>query len=126
MRVVRAFFALVLALLWMPMTVHCGLESAGWWEFSSHACCDDDGSASREACSIVEQGNYTAPGLAIKVPPPAAFDLACVHRVWPVVVLAAAPGDARPPAFESPRDWISAWHFVRRAAQPARAPALNV
>jgi hypothetical protein len=128
MRVLRPIIACCLALFWMPLTVHCGLEAAGLLplpEWAGDACCDRGNTCDDSVCAVVEDGDYTANTGSLKVlPAPAAADAAILllHQS-----LVAPPGEpaAALTDFERPSGWVGTWHFVRRAACPPRAPTLN-
>ena len=128
MRVLRPLVAFCLAILWTPLTVHCSLAAAGWLgstEAASDACCDHEDACSHDRCSVIEEGDYTATALALKLSPPALCGLASeTSRAFEVATVKAGPAWSWPEA-RAP-DWIGAWHFVRRAVYPSRAPNPDV
>lgn len=113
----RFIVALVLATLWLPATLHCALEQAG--VISATACVADHGDH-HDDCAKVETGHYKVSELS---PGPAApvlfvcFDLGDVIPPETVVVPRISPERSDCPP-EVPRTW----HFLARAALPARAP----
>ena len=128
MRRFRALLAVLLALLWLPATLHCGLEAADL--LASH-CAEDDGhgcsptaaDCSSDACGIVESPGYRGEECTLELEPPGPGDL-----VW-LVHLLAGPTETMEVADAPPVDgwnrspaWVPAWSFDRRAAAPAQAP----
>lgn len=114
--------------LWLPATQHCGLEAAGVWMLSgdsAESCCDHGDDCCADACAAVEGGRYTANASSLKVSPPALLDGAGAYGLCLFVVVPPKENGTEPEAPERPPDWISDWHFVRRAACPPRAPALT-
>lgn len=126
----RHFVALVLLALWLPTTQHCRLEAAGVIEpEASHdtasACCENAGNAcAHDGCKVVEGSLVKSTHGATKAPAPtllACASFLCLQSVTPDTsvkpVLAVTAADR-------PREWVPAWHFVRRTAPPSRAPSL--
>jgi hypothetical protein len=125
----RTFLSLSLALLWLPVTVHCLLESLPGIEFLS--CCQHDDSESEpatahqdndcetDACASVESGFYKIEdNLSVS------HAVHFVLSVWESV--AALPGDFTPdfsPASSAPPELPKVWQFSRRTALPPRAPS---
>lgn len=137
MRCLRFLVALVLAALWLPVTLHCAIEavvevdgarclgachdSSTTVEHDGHR--DSSHAAGHDGCEIVESGRYKAGFTLLKVAPPLATlcaCLLCVHapETEPETVAVVSA------ALERPRDWVPGWHFVRRAAPASRAPAV--
>jgi len=122
----RRCAALLLLALWLPATLHCALEAAG---FDLLFPCVDDHEAgthhtdARDSCDVVE-------GTALK---PAANSVRLSQPVICVRVLGfvapAFPILATPPAtgvsalVAAPPEVARTWHFVVRAAPPPRAPS---
>jgi len=127
MRLVRPLIAFCLALLWMPLTAHCGLEAAGLLgslEGAADSCCGQGDTCSHDGCSTIEDGEYTPHAPALKVPPPALADGAFGFYLSRVVIAPPVENVAGAESVERPLAWVSDWHFVRRAASPPRAPTL--
>ena len=120
----RPLILLLLAALWLPTTLHCGLESAGLLATadtcvdSGDACCDDT------ACSTVEETLFKDPAPTFKVAAPAAVFLAGLAVVPPFDAILAEPA-LSPARHAPPPELRVAWQFLSRAAPPARAPSLN-
>jgi len=124
MRRFSRLFSLVLLTIWLPVTQHCNLEAAGMVA-KSHSAKSVPGrnSASIDGCDLVKNSNFAAKEM--KVPQPellACACLICLHTVSPVEISDTA--DLPADAFERPLNWLTTWHFVRRAAPPSRAPTV--
>lgn len=117
---------LALVALWLPVTLHCRLEAAGFFvphddcatEQAAHAGaeCKDD------ACPTVEDALYkeSAQTLAV-VAPDIADCLIFLELPAPDSLFHALSPDRHAP----PAEIAAAWQFITRAAPPARAPSLN-
>lgn len=115
----------LLALAWVPLTQHCGLEALGVLAtHCSDAASTDSHGCAGDGCKQVENGGYKPSSGSIKVPAPQLLVCACALCLnlgplnFPVLETAAAPSGGRP------FDWVPSWLFVRRAAPPSRAPSL--
>ena len=118
----RGYLALVLALLWMPATLCCRLEAAGFEVFCSDCDhCRDVAAPTHGSCNLAEQGHYTSHVPAPNVAPAA---LATFVAIADVAVKPPLAVSERRPGLRTkrPRDWLPDWTFVRRAAAPAHAP----
>lgn len=124
---VRSIAAWLLAVLWLPVTLHCDLEAAeflqsgcGHAEEASGCATKSDGCFD-DTCDVVEEGTYRVDHDTILPELPTLAAL-----IGTVDVLAAArsaPDDAPLPEWRGRhRDWLADWTFVRRAAALARAP----
>lgn len=123
MRVLRPILACCLALLWLPLTMHCQLEAMGVWV--PDPCGPHVGTCTHEACPVVEEGDFTSAVGTLKIAAPGMFD---DHRSVDASLRALRPPrELRPrlPMTDPPSDWVREWPFVRRAAGLPRAPALN-
>lgn len=121
------FVAGFLLAFWLLATQHCGLEAAGL--FDSHGdqpagCCQATDGCRGDGCRAIEGGEFRPDGSSVKIATPqltACLCLACgsfaLHA--PEFELAATPTEI----LERPRDWVSTWHFVQRAALSPRAPS---
>lgn len=116
----RFIFALLLATLWLPATLHCALEEAG---LIGEACTVDKSDVcANDSCATVEATHYKSPDLLAVVLAPTLFvclDLAELNPTEAIIVPLVSPERSDCP-LEVPRTW----HFVARAALPARAPSL--
>ena len=117
----RFIFALLLATLWLPATLHCALEEAGVIVASACEIADADHCA-QDNCATIEASHYKTSDLLVTAPAPHLFvclDLAELIPTETIIVPRIAPELSDCP-LEVPRTW----HFVVRAALPARAPSL--
>lgn len=134
---IRLTLALVLAALWLPVTLHCAIEAVteagvvacqgvchdAGTTADHHGHDDADSSHGHDGCEIVESGRYKAGFSPVKVSPPTPMLCACLLCVQAQALrphdelLQAAVG------IERPREWVPVWQFVRRAAPAPRAPA---
>ncbi len=117
----RFIFALLLATLWLPATLHCALEEAG---VIGAAACDVDQAdpCAQDNCTTVEATHYKSSEILTAVAAPTLFvclDLAELIPTETIIVPLVSPERSDCP-LEVPRTW----HFVTRAALPARAPSL--
>jgi hypothetical protein len=130
----RLIVALMLAMLWLPATLHCGLAALGMGH-SAEKCCQRAGhdgplagGASHEsaacdpsACGLVESGDYQPAENFLKVSAPSD-----VVFVFSLVWLAPEPSpdfELAAADVESPPEIRRTWHFLVRAAPVSRAPA---
>lgn len=129
MSLFRKLLSLALAMLWLPAAQHCMLEAAEILaEQDSHAahssCCESStGACDADACSVVESGNYKPSAEMLAVPAPMLAVLADLAREFAIVVPKTADGRTPPATYDRPSDFSPVWQFVRRAAQPPRAPS---
>ncbi len=123
---VRFGRVLLFALLavWLPATLHCRLEAAGFFE--SHCAEEQAGAAGDDckddACPTVEQALYKDSSATLAVAAPAECHVpdCCALLLAPELLLgepALSPVRHAPPSELTVR-----WHFIARAAPPARAP----
>ena len=120
---------LLLAVLWLPMTVHCQLESIGGFEFLS--CCihseaaqdsaHHDADCQTDSCATVEAGHYRHEDSQHT---PMQLVLALILTDW-------LPGELLPPVSvatvsvsSAPPELPKVWQFSCRTALPPRAPSL--
>ena len=124
MRRLRSLTACLLLALWLPATLHCDMETAGIEgifgchedESSGKAHCPDD------VCHSIEGLSYKLDSFALTVPPPA-LALFCLLCPPPMATPALAPTLVVAEASTSPPEVARTWHFLARAAPPARAPS---
>jgi hypothetical protein len=125
-RLVRiVLFTLVAA--WLPVTLHCKLEAAGF--FAPHDGCAMEQSASvpgsdcrDDACPTVEASLYRETSSALKIVAPSVPD--CF--AWLAIIVierTPRPEPTLSPARRAPPlELRVAWQFLSRAAPLARAP----
>ncbi len=119
---------LTLVAAWLPVTLHCRLEAAGFYD--NDACCateqaaDIAGDCKDDACPTVEEALYKESTAGLKLVAPALTTcLVCLVSV-PAPGLVAEP-TLSPERHSPPPELTAAWQFIARAAPPARAPSLN-
>ena len=130
-RVVQ-LLALLLLALWLPATLHCQLEAAGFGTRHHDNCCTDSTKTGTtdcrdDACANIEASlrKETAPVLALAAPE-ACLCLLCLPAPACACVGCVEPA-LSPERHEAPPELAVTWHFLARAAPPARAPgSLNV
>ena len=120
---------LFLVAAWLPVTLHCRLEAAGF----SHAdeCCageqavDVAGDCKDDACPTVEDTLFKDSSPSFKVVAPAIVEcFACLASLSQLSAPLAEP-ILSPERHAPPLELNVAWQFLSRAAPPARAPSLN-
>lgn len=124
---VRSIAAWLLAVLWLPVTLHCDLEAAEFLQFGcEHAeeasgCAGESDPCGDDACGIVEEGTYRVDHDTVLTTLPT---LATLIDLFDVLAAArSAPDDAPVPEWQRRhRESLADWTFVRRAAAPAHAP----
>jgi len=115
----RTALVLLLALIWVPVTMHCALEGVPGLEFL--ICCEHDDAAPHQdddceadACAVVESGFY-------KLQDDEALVAACSELDvfdYELKNETAAFCASQPPA-----DLTAGWQFSSRAALLPRAPS---
>ena len=115
---------LTLVAAWLPVTLHCRLEAAGFYEADD--CCVAEQPAGTaddckdDACPTVEEALYKESAQSLKV---AAPDLSHCFVCLALVPEPAADETALSTASHAPPPELeAAWQFIARAAPPARAP----
>ena len=129
MRALRILVALLLALVWLPATVHCGLDAAGLLAHADSCCSTDEhhsphsSKCGADGCDVVESGGYQVTGGYVKIPTP-------LWRESLLTLIASVPALVEESEFvvveavESPPEMKRTWHIVSRAALSPRAPSL--
>ncbi len=123
----RKCLGIFLALLWLPATLHCALETAGCFEAPA---CDEqtaDSQASKsescatDDCDRVESGFYKATLGSLTLPAPTLQLCLDCFRAAPAETL-FIPRIA-PERIKLPLEFSPTWQFVVRAAPQPRAPS---
>lgn len=120
-----------LVAIWFAATQHCGLESLGL--FAEHSqdgatagcCTGTDGSCSRDGCNTVESGSYK-PDQDLKLAAPQFVACACQICLQSIVPPEPPDANVLRRDFDRSDPGAATWHFVQRAALPARAPSLSL
>ncbi len=120
---------LFLVTAWLPVTLHCRLEAAGFYDADD--CCAGEqaaepaGDCKDDACPTVEEALYKEASQGLKVATPALAEcFACLASLSPPSAAPAEPA-LSPERHSPPLEFKVAWQFLSRAAPPARAPSLN-
>jgi len=117
-------FALV-AILWLPVSAHCQLESVPGFEFfrctvetpSSHNPVKDCNN-----CCAAEKSQYRAEHVRLNVPP---SDFLPVFSAPVLPAASALPTEVSLGILTAaPPELFKTWHFASRTALPARAPSI--
>jgi len=122
----KAAVALVLAILYLPVTAHCLLEQAGWLPADGDCCeqrASTDGSTPAPCaygCCLPEHAVYVSPLKRDSSP------LTAEVPVWVTALVAdVAPKESLTvPPESSPPTVQKVWQFIFRTALPPRAPSL--
>lgn len=118
---------MLLVAIWLPATLHCQLESAGF-SGGSDCCAVDEvtvpsGDCADDACPALEQALYKESSSLLKVAAPAG-GVCFAGGTCPLPAFLPQPA-LSPARHAPPRELRVAWQFISRAAPPARAPSLN-
>lgn len=122
----RTLTVLALAILWLPVSVHCQLEQLPGLEFLS--CCEhedtdaphQDDDCDADACAVIESGLYKLEEQPVSCPVPVLCTVEFALLSEQVLLLPGAyrfVPDTDPPALSR------TWQFTFRAALPPRAPS---
>ena len=127
----RRIIAALLLALWLPATLHCHLEAAG---FGGVFDCSGEhhdsarsasGEPNRDACDVVETGAFKpAANTAIRPAPFLFVCLAAPVAPSPAIEL-TQPATGVSDLIAAPPEVARTWHFIARAAPPARAPSVG-
>ncbi len=118
--------SLVLLTIWFPVTQHCNLEAVGLLPLQCSNDCAPGQLGSNDGCDVVETGLAKVGTDVVKVPAPELLACACLIFLHVTQSLAdTGSTDLLTGTFERPLNWVTTWHFVRRAAPPSRAPTLT-
>lgn len=128
MRYFRITFIALVALLWLPVSAHCLLETATGLQFlecqtEGQSSGNPDSHCTGSGCCSVERSHYTVERAPIS-PRFVALDLITIDPVQ-------APLNCLPTEVSlgiltaAPPELSETWHFVSRTALPARAPSAS-
>lgn len=115
-------FAWLLAALWLPVTLHCAVETSGWLDVVD--CCGGDtttadGHEELDHCATFGAGvpreELTAPVLSVPVVP-------LLEILRPVLVADVGSPNGVTPRLAAPPEIGGSWRAVERVVAPARAP----
>lgn len=125
----RQLVALLLMSLWLPATLHCALEAAG---FEIVFVCHDhetgaasDGQCTDDACHALEGFAFKpAANTAVLTLPSLCACLLCFVTPPPAISLTPPPSGISD-RIAAPPEVARTWHFVARAAPQPGAPSLS-
>jgi hypothetical protein len=117
--------ALLLLVLWVPVSMHCTLETMPPFSFLQCCCGEAEGQqqagdCEEDVCGAVESGFYK-----IEDNPTLAPDLAMMLVLatdWVAEALSAPPSQIEVPS-AAPPELPRVWQFSYRTALPPRAPS---
>lgn len=126
--IIARSMALLLAAVWLPLTMHCHLarlEICGGLSncCEDHSCSDGGCDCASDICKVIEAGLYSSERRPLMLP------VAAIEFLDP-----ASPVDFRslppplpaiPAATSAPPGCSNAWQFVFRAALAPRAPSVD-
>lgn len=120
--------------VWLASSQHCGLEAAGiiakeaphsTAHSATSSCCEDTGDpCTHDGCNVVEGGTINPANSFLKAPTPNFVVCACFICFQLVIPDVSAEPTLEVADLDRPKNWVPAWHFVRRAAPLSRAPSL--
>ena len=116
----------VLLALWLPATMHCRLEAAGF--FAAHDDCaaeqagNDSTDCKDDACPTVEDALFKESSAALAVHAPAECFLPDGLALLIETDADTAASLLSPTRHVPPAALAVGWQFIARAAPPARAP----
>ena len=124
----KTIWVVSLALLWVPITSHCQLESIPSLT-ALLACCEheeasaphEDQDCEQDACASVESGDYRTQEREplLVIPDYTSIEVAAV-----VVELSSLPAEISLRILATPPpEQHQLWHFALRTALPVRAPS---
>jgi len=120
---IRSIVATAMLSLWLPLMVHCHLETLPGLEFLQ--CASDTGHQTDcrgETCCAVEKSHYKAEENLPAISVPAIVLIPCL----PVLATACDSidtGDVSSVPSVAPPELPRCWQFVFRTASPPRAPS---
>jgi hypothetical protein len=128
MPITRAIVTMLLALCWLPATLHCGLQAVGVLAEVDSCCHHDDASDKGQPCSVascaeIETGRFQANTDDVKVPAP--VWLADFAPLVLALELVTREGEPEAAVATAPPELLPTWQFERRTAPLSRAPSLR-
>jgi hypothetical protein len=122
----KSSVAMLLLALWVPVSMHCGLEALPGFNFLQCCCGGDevpepDHGCTPDTCSAIESGLYK-----IEDDPAILAGLATMLALAAWEVVTELPADSAPARFSGsapPPELGHIWQFIFRAARPPRAPS---
>lgn len=124
------FIACLLAVLWLPATLHCGLETAGLLIHEHGLESADTGCApacENDSCALVEDGAFKNATYVVKASTPVLA--LCVNQLVLIPTaseLAEPLSSVCPDASDTPPELARTWQFIARTALLPGAPCFLV
>ena len=122
------FLLFALLTLWLPATMHCRLEAAGFFEAHDGCAAENEQTASTgtdckdDACPTVEDALFKESCIALTVMAPGECHLPDAFT-WLIAADAlTATATLSPVRHAPPSELTARWQFITRAAPPSRAP----
>ncbi len=114
--------AWLLAAFWLPATLHCAAETAGWFDVTD--CCAGESAAatadvSLDHCTTLEVG---VPREELGVSVLSVPVVALLEFLRPVRVAGTSAANGVTPRLAAPPNIGGLWRAVERVVAPARAP----
>lgn len=124
-QVIRRVLAVVLVALWVPATLHCAFEAAGfenWFNCHEEVASSTD-HCTDDACQPLESFAYKSDTGTVRIQPPASIQWSeWLIQLAPTFVLLTNEAVVRP---TEPPPLTRPWQFIQRAAPPVRAPGMT-
>ena len=125
----RQLVALAVLALWLPATLHCALEAAGFAGVFS--CADEHETGAhdespRDACDVIEGAAFKPAANTATLPLPALCACLLCFVAPPPAIDLTAPVTGVSELVAAPPEVARTWHFVARAAPAPRAPSFSV
>lgn len=119
--------ALVLLAMWLPATMHCGLEALSSEMQVGGNICDDKQACDHDGCDLLEKGGYSSAIQVVKVMPVLLADFAPWRDVLASLESSLLPVvEAEKPPVEFEMRVLPDWQFARRAASLPGAPQFRL
>ena len=122
---IRSIVATAMLSLWLPLMVHCHLETIAGLEFLQ--CVSDSGhqtDCSGDSCCAVEKSQYKAEENLPAVSMPAIVLTPCLPVLATTVDSVKNTSDVSSVPSVAPPELPRCWQFVFRTASPPRAPSI--
>ena len=123
------FLLFALLTLWLPATMHCRLEAAGFFAAHDECAAENEQPASSgtdckdDACPTVEEALFKESGVALAITAPGECHLPDALTLLIAADASTAAPELSPTRHVPPAELAVGWQFSARAAPPARAPS---
>jgi len=114
----RSLIVCLLLALWLPATLHCGIEDAGLLG-KAEACAN---SCAADNCDVLESGSFKSTHVVVNAPAPALLiSLCCLIEITPETIIVPL---VSPERTDCPPEVACGWQFTVRAAPLPGAPSI--